>query len=54
MQTPAGETSYWVHDLDPTLIAIVVISLFAVGLVAGVLPAIRAARIAPADALRGH
>jgi putative ABC transport system permease protein len=41
-------------ELDPALIAIVVVSLVAVGIVAGVLPAVRAARIAPADALRGQ
>ena len=41
-------------ELDPALIAIVVVSLVAVGIVAGVLPAVRAARIAPADALRSQ
>ena len=41
-------------DLDATLVATIVISLVAVGIVSGVLPAIRAARTAPADALRAH
>ena len=39
-------------ELDATLVATVVISLIAVGIASGVLPAVRAARTAPADALR--
>jgi putative ABC transport system permease protein len=38
--------------LDPFAVAVVVLSLVGVGIVAGVLPALRAARIAPAEALR--
>jgi putative ABC transport system permease protein len=38
--------------LDPFAVAVVVGSLVAVGIVAGVLPALRAARIPPAEALR--
>ena len=38
--------------LDPFAVAVVVGSLVAVGVVAGVLPALRAARIPPAEALR--
>jgi putative ABC transport system permease protein len=38
--------------LDPFAVAVVVGSLVGVGIVAGVLPALRAARIPPAEALR--
>jgi putative ABC transport system permease protein len=38
--------------LDPFAIAVVVAGLVGVGIVAGVLPAVRAARIPPAEALR--
>ena len=39
--------------LDPFAVAVVVTTLVGVGVVAGVLPALRAARIPPAEALRG-
>ena len=38
--------------LDPFIISILVVALVAVGVVAGVIPAVRAARIPPAEALR--
>jgi putative ABC transport system permease protein len=38
--------------LDPFIISVMVIALVAVGVVAGVVPALRAARIPPAEALR--
>jgi putative ABC transport system permease protein len=38
--------------LDPFIISVLVVALVAVGLVAGVVPAVRAARIPPAEALR--
>ena len=38
--------------LDPFILSVMVIALVAVGVVAGVVPAMRAARIPPAEALR--
>jgi putative ABC transport system permease protein len=38
--------------LDPFILSVMVIALVTVGVVAGVVPAVRAARIAPAEALR--
>ncbi|MFQ5416429.1 MAG: ABC transporter permease [Myxococcota bacterium] len=38
--------------LDPFTVTVIVVSLVAVGIVAGVVPAVRAARVEPAEALR--
>jgi ABC-type lipoprotein release transport system permease subunit len=38
--------------IDPFIVTVTVAALFAVGMVAGLAPAIRAARIPPAEALR--
>jgi putative ABC transport system permease protein len=48
---PGGPLSN-VTVLDPFTISVMVVSLIAVGIVAGVVPALRAARIPPAEALR--
>jgi putative ABC transport system permease protein len=49
---PAGAPLSNVTVLDPFTISVMVIALVAVGVVAGIVPAIRASRIPPADALR--
>jgi putative ABC transport system permease protein len=40
--------------LDPFILSVMVVALVAVGVVAGVIPAVRAARIPPAEALRAN
>lgn len=50
--SPPGSATASPPVLDPVTVTAVVASLIAVGLVAGVAPALRAARVPPADALR--
>jgi putative ABC transport system permease protein len=50
--SPADGPLTKVVVLDPFIITVMMIALVAVGVVAGVVPAVRAARIAPAEALR--
>jgi putative ABC transport system permease protein len=51
-RAPAGGPMSSPPVLDPVTVAVIAISLAAVGVVAGVVPALRAARIPPAEALR--
>jgi putative ABC transport system permease protein len=50
--SPPGTPSASPPVLDPTTVIAVVTSLVAVGMVAGIAPAVRAARVPPAEALR--
>jgi ABC-type antimicrobial peptide transport system permease subunit len=49
---PPGAPLSNVTVLDPFIIAVILLGLVSVGVVAGVVPAVRAARIPPAEALR--
>jgi putative ABC transport system permease protein len=51
---PEGSPLHSVPVSEPATVLAIAGSLIGVGLVAGVAPALRAARVAPADALRSH
>ena len=49
---PAGSQYSSPPELSAATVTLIAVSLVAVGIVAGVLPAVRAARVPPAEALR--